>query len=81
MFIAQTRPVFVQQTHVILASCLHEKATLICVGTRWSSCHKKHDELIARYNEPIVKLHDYTTLQQYIEHCDSVGSKGDKVWL
>ena len=40
-----------------------------------------HDELIARYNEPIVKLHDYTTLQQYIEHYDSVGSKGDKVWL
>jgi hypothetical protein len=40
-----------------------------------------HDELIARYNEPIVKLQDYTTLQQYIEHYDSVGSKGDTAWL
>jgi hypothetical protein len=40
-----------------------------------------HDELIARYNEPIVKLHDYTTLRQYIEHYDSVGSKGDMGWL
>jgi hypothetical protein len=40
-----------------------------------------HDELIARYNEPIVKQQDYTTLRQYIDHYDSVGSKGDIAWL
>jgi hypothetical protein len=40
-----------------------------------------HDELIARYNEPIVKQQDYTTIQQYIAHYDAVGSKGDIAWL
>jgi hypothetical protein len=40
-----------------------------------------HDELIARHNEPIVKLQDYTTLRQYIDHYDSVGNKGDTAWL
>jgi len=40
-----------------------------------------YDELITRYNEPIVKQQDYTTLQQYIDHYDAVGYKGDTVWL
>jgi hypothetical protein len=40
-----------------------------------------YDELIARHNEPNAKIQDYTTLQQYIAHYDTVGSKGDIVWL
>jgi hypothetical protein len=40
-----------------------------------------HDELIARYGNPTIKQQDYTTLRQYIDHYDSVGSKGDMAWL
>lgn len=40
-----------------------------------------HDELIVRYGNPTIKHQDYTTLRQYIDHHDSVGSKGDMVWL
>lgn len=32
-----------------------------------------HDELIARYNEPIIKLQDYTTLREYIAHYSTGG--------
>jgi hypothetical protein len=40
-----------------------------------------HDELIVRYGNPAIKQQDYTTLRQYIDHYDSVGSKGDMAWL
>ena len=32
-----------------------------------------HDELITRYNEPIIKLQDYTTLREYIAHYSTGG--------
>lgn len=40
-----------------------------------------HDELIVRYGNPTIKQQDYTTLRQYIDHYDAVGSKGDTAWL
>lgn len=39
-----------------------------------------HDELIARYGNPAIKQQDYTTIQQYIEHYEIVGSPGDTAW-
>lgn len=40
-----------------------------------------YDELMLRYNNPTANLKDYTTLQQYIDHYDIVGSRGDTDWL
>jgi hypothetical protein len=40
-----------------------------------------YDELLLRYTNPTVKLQDFTTLKQYREHYDIVGSRGDIEWL
>lgn len=40
-----------------------------------------YDELLLRYSNPTVNLQDYTTLTQYREHYDIVGSRGDLEWL
>jgi hypothetical protein len=40
-----------------------------------------YDELIARHGEPAVKLQDFTTLRQYVDHYHTVGASGDLDWL
>jgi hypothetical protein len=40
-----------------------------------------YDELLARHGETVIKLQDYTTLRQYIDHYNIVGASGDIDWL
>jgi len=40
-----------------------------------------YDELLLRHTNPTIKLQDFTTLRQYREHYNIIGSRGDIEWL